>query len=738
MFQRKIKKCIIQKDAMDCGPSCLCMITSSYGRCLSTEYIRNECFLGKDGVSLLGISKAAEKIGFRTIGGRITFETLVNKASLPCIIHWNQNHFIVVYKVHKDKSNKWTIFVADPAKGFLTYNENEFREHWISTSTNGEEKGLILLLEPSQTFYQQEKVGYQKKRNIRFLIRYFHKYKSYFYQITFGVIIGSIIQLIFPFLTQAIVDIGIGTRDIKFIWLVLIAQLMLLFSRTAIVFIRNKILLHISSRINISIVSDFFIKLMGLPMSFFDTKLIGDLLQRVDDHERVEQFMTSNSLNLLFSFFSFLIFGIVLLIYDSTVFIVFVVSSLLNAIWIAFFLKKRKQLDYKLFEQLGKNKNITYQLISAMQEIKLQGCEQRKRWEWEDIQSDLFYTKLNSLNLSQIQQIGGITINELKNILITVLAATAVINGQMTIGMMLAVQYIIGQLNSPVEQLVQFIYSWQDVSISFERMSEIHTKQSDENEGRRIKHLRNHDTSICIENVFFKYDGANPNYILNNISVTIPKGQVTAIVGASGSGKTTLLKLLLGFYEPQEGSIIVGGEDLKKINLTWWRSICGAVTQDGYLFSDTIAKNIAISDSDPDIEKIRYAAKIANIDEDITSLPLAYNTMIGQDGQNLSQGQKQRVLISRIIYKNPDFIFLDEATNALDANNEKVIVENLNSFYNGKTVVVVAHRLSTVKHANQILVMDKGEIVELGTHCELINKKGKYFQLVKNQLELGG
>lgn len=738
MAQKIIKKCILQKDAMDCGPSCLHMIALAYGRNLSIENIREDCFLGKDGVSLLGISRAAEKIGFRTTGGRITFDTLVNKVPFPSILHWDQNHFIVINKIRKHKTGKYTIYIADPAKGFVSYNGDEFLEHWISTSTNGADKGLILLLDPGPSFYKQENVQNKNHNRVSFLWHYFTKYKKHFSQIILGILMGAIIQLIFPFLTQAIVDTGIGGRDIDFIWIILLAQLMLLFSRTAIEFIRSKILLHIGTRINISIISDFFIKLMKLPMAFFDTKLMGDLLQRIDDHERVEQFLTSNTFNLIFSFLTFIIFGAVLFIYNITIFLIFFISSLLYGFWIAFFLKKRKQLDYKLFEQSGKNKNITYQLISGMQEIKLQGCEQRKRWEWEDVQADLFSIKLKSLNLKQIQQIGGLTINEMKNILITVLAATSVINGQMTIGMMLAVQYIIGQLNTPVEQLIQFIYSWQDVSISLERINEIHVKQNDENKGRFIKDFRNYEyIDVKVDNVFFKYDGANPNFVLNDISVTIPTGKVTAIVGASGSGKTTLIKLLLGFYSPQKGKVTVGYENLNNFNLTWWRSNCGAVTQEGYLFSDTIARNIAVSDNEPNLEKIRYAAKIANIDKDIESLPLAYNTMIGQDGQNLSQGQKQRILIARIIYKNPQFVFLDEATNALDANNEKVIVENLNDFYKGKTVVVVAHRLSTVKHADQIIVLDQGKIEEIGTHKELTSKRGKYFQLVKNQLELG-
>jgi ATP-binding cassette subfamily B protein len=555
-----------------------------------------------------------------------------------------------------------------------------------------------------------------------------------------GLMLASLFQLLFPFLTQATVDIGIRNQNIGFIYLVIVAQMVLMLSRMSVDFIRRWILLHISTRINLSLVSDFFIKLMSLPMNFFDTKLMGDLLQRIDDHRRVERFLTSQSLNVIFSAFTFFVFGIVLYIYSLKIFTIFLAGSIIYTVWVLVLLKKRRQLDYKSFEQRATNQSRTYQLITGMQEIKLQNCEQRKRWEWEDVQADLFKVNISSLKLEQVQEAGNVLINETKNILITIIAATSVIHGELTLGMMLAVQFIIGQLNSPIEQTIKFIHDYQDTLISLERINEIHHKQG-ENANRNYKEdWHGHSfskTDINISNLTFQYEGPDSPKALDGINLYILEGKTTAIVGASGSGKTTLIKLLLQYYDPVEGNILVGGKNLGTFNTKWWRNQCGAVMQDGYLFSESIARNIAVSDDEVDTEKLLFAATTANIHDFIDSLPLKYNTKIGQEGQGISQGQRQRILIARAVYRNPHFIFLDEATNALDAKNEKQIIENLENFYHGKTVVVVAHRLSTVKNADQIAVLEKGRLVEKGTHRELTAKKGYYYQLVKNQLELG-
>ncbi len=715
---------------MDCGPTCIRMIAAFYGKNYSLQRLRKLAHITREGVSLLGLSEAAEAIGFRTIGARITFEQL-SQAPKPYVVHWDQEHFVVVYKLRKGK-----VYVADPAFGLVEYSEADFKEHWLATVRHGEEKGICLLFDPTPKFFELDGED-TNRRQIRFLLKYLKPHRKLVTQLILGFIAGSLIQLIFPFLTQSIVDVGINTQDLNFIYLVLAAQMMLFFSRMTVDFIRSWILLHISTRLNISIISDFLIKLMKLPIGFFDTKMIGDLLQRIGDHRRIERFLTSQSLNVIFSVFNIVIFSIVLIIYKWSIFLVFLLGSGLYILWVFMFLKKRRELDFKQFVQLADNQSKLIQLINGMQEIKLNNYERQKRWEWERIQAKLFNVNIKSLSLQQYQQAGSVFINETKNIVITILAATAVVDGSMTLGMMLAIQYIIGQMNSPLDQMVEFMQVSQDAKISLERLSEIHTMKDEEQDqsGKLTSLTLNSD--LIISDLVFQYEGPNSPKVLNNINLQIPKGKVTAIVGTSGSGKTTLVKLLLGFYPPVSGSIKVGSADLAQFKQQWWRDQCGAVMQDGFIFSDTIANNIALPEDEVDKERLAYAVRLANIQEFIESLPLNYNTKIGPEGVGLSQGQKQRILIARAIYKNPEFIFFDEATNALDANNEKVILENLNEFFAGKTVVVVAHRLSTVKNAHQIVVLEKGQLVELGNHEELTALKGAYYNLVKNQLELG-
>lgn len=593
-----------------------------------------------------------------------------------------------------------------------------------------------MFLSKTEEFDKIDIADLENKRSFSFLWKYIVQYKRYFLQIVLGLALGCVLQLVMPFLTQWIVDIGIKHQDIKFIWLVLLGELMIVIGRTATDFIRRWLLLHISMRINISIVSDFFIKLLRLPMSFFETKLLGDLLQRMGDHSRIQNFLTNQVLGVMFTVLSFIVFGIVLFIYNIPVFCIFFGGCFVYALWIARFLDKRKVLDYRLFEQQAISQNKTYQFITNLPEIKLQDCERRRRWEWEDSQADLFNVQMKAMKLQQTQEAGTIFINEIKNILITVFAATAVIDGHITLGAMLAIQYIVGQLNSPVEQLMQFVYSLQDVKISLERINEIHESDNEESKYNFLQRFPG-EKSIEFQNVDFKYDIHSLKKTLTDISFSIPQGKVTAIVGASGSGKTTLIKLMLGYYPTLGGTIKIAGKDINNYDLKWWRRHCGVVMQEGVIFSESIARNIAIDDGEIDVERLENAACVACIHDYIMSLPLKYNTLIGRDGVGLSQGQKQRILIARAVYKNPDFIFLDEATNSLDAKNERNIVENLETFYCGKTVVIVAHRLSTVRNADNIVVLENGKIIEIGNHTELINKKGTYFNLVKNQLELG-
>jgi ATP-binding cassette, subfamily B, bacterial len=725
-----------QLDAMDCGPTCLRIICQFYNLSFSADELRKLSYKTRTGSSLMGISEAAEQIGFRTTGYKIDFESLKEEKPFPFIAHWQQKHFIVIYKIEKGK-----VYVSDPAYGKIAFTEAEFLKGW---ATSQYEEGVILTLEPTANLKTQNLNFQPQKGNIKFLLSYLKGYRYILFQLFIGLIIGSLLQLVFPFLTQSIIDIGIRQHNLSFIYLVLMGQLVLFVGRILVEVLRNEILTHLSSRINIHLLTDFFIKLMKLPINFFDVKLTSDILQNINDHQRVEKFLTSGTLNIIFSAINLLVFGGVLFFYNPLIFIVFFIGSLLYFFWVIYFLKKRADLDYKLFTQLSANQSKNLELIQGMQEIKLHNAEKQKRWEWEHLQIQLYKINVKNLNIQQLQTLGSSLINELKNIFITFLAAQLVLNGEITLGMMLSISYIIGQLNTPIHDLVEFMRLYQDATLSIERINEIHKKEEE------IKHPNTESGKIVefelpsgagglfFNDVSFKYISDSTSLmVLSNITLTIPENKVTAIVGVSGSGKTTLMKLLLKFYEPNSGKILIGETHFRNLGASIWRENCGVVMQEGYIFSDTIARNIALGEEIIDTKQLINAAKIANIHDFIEELPNSYNMMIGGNGIGLSTGQKQRILIARAIYKNPQYLFFDEATSALDANNEKEIITNLNDFLKGRTAVIIAHRLSTVRDADQIVVLDRGRIAEVGNHEALVKQKGMYYQLIKNQLELG-
>jgi ATP-binding cassette subfamily B protein len=737
-----------QLDAMDCGPTCLRMVAKHYGKTYSLQYLRSRSFTTREGVSMLGISDAAESIGFRTKGYRISWEQLRDEVPFPCIIHWNQRHFVVVYDIKKEKrffssvpflakiGDGVVIYIADPAIGLLSYTKEEFLKCWLSTKKEGVQEGTALLLEPTPDFYRQET---EEKGKLKFiyLLGYLRPYRKFIIQLMLGMLTGSIISMIFPFLTQSIVDTGIGNSDLAFVVMVLVAQLLLTLGQTANGMIRSWIMLHVTTRVSISLISDFLIKLMKLPMAFFDSKMIGDIMQRIGDHSRIQSFLTKSLIDIIFAVITLVIYTFIMASYHVGILFVFFLGSAFYIGWVMLFLKKRRELDYKRFQQSAANQSNVVQLVSGMQEIKLNSCEKQKRWEWERIQARLYKVSVKGLMLSQNQQIGATFINQAKDIFISFLSAKAVITGDMTLGMMMAVQYIIGQLNAPVQQFIGFTQAAQDAKISLERLGEIHDREDEEKaEENKIREIPANKT-IEIKNLTFHYEGPHSPKVLKRINLEIPANKITAIVGTSGSGKTTLVKLLLGFYKPDKGEIRLNDINLDNYSPNQWRKRCGVVMQEGFIFSDSIANNVGIIDEIPDTAKIDQAVSTANIKDFVDALPLGYETKIGNDGHGLSTGQKQRILIARAIYKNPDYLFFDEATNALDAKNERVIMENLDQFFRGRTVVVVAHRLSTVKKADQIVVLEKGEIIEKGTHQELVEKRGAYYHLVKDQLELG-
>lgn len=727
-----------QQESADCGPACLRMIAKYYGKQYSLEMLREHSFISREGVSMLGISDAAEYLGMHTLGVKITFEQLAQQATLPCILHWNQNHFVVCYGIKKKRfADEYNVYIADPASQKLCYNKAEFCKCWLSTKVAGQDCGTALLLEPGVNFGNIDDEFVSREKSLTSFIQYFLPYKNLFFQLILGMILGSLLQLVFPFLTQAMVDVGIGNKDLSVITLILIAQLMLFLAQLSVGYIRSWIMLHNNSRIDISLISDFLHKITNMPLHFFDSKNIGDIMQRIGDHGRIKSFLMGNSINIVFSLVNFFVFMLILAYYNMLVLTIFVIGNTLYVAWILFFMRYRRELDAKRFNLSSTEQSRVIQLIQGMQDIKLNNCERQKRWEWERIQIRLFRVSVRGLTIGQIQQAGSAFFTQTTNIIISFIAAKAVVEGDMTLGMMMSQTYIIGQISAPIGDFIGFAHALQDAKISMERLNDIHAQEDEEHDIENKLSVLPHDGTISVKDLAYSYSGAERDYALQDVSMEIPEGKVTAIVGESGSGKTTLIKLLQGFYQPNNGTIKVGGVNLSQINPHLWRKSTGSVMQESFVFSDTIARNIALSTDDIDVERLYEAATLANADEFISALPLAYNTRIGMEGCGVSQGQRQRLLIARAIYKNPKYLFFDEATNSLDATNERKIMENMQRIFQNRTVVIAAHRLSTVMNADNIVVMKRGRIIEQGTHQELVALQGEYYTLVKNQLELG-
>lgn len=725
-----------QNNSSDCGPTSLRMIARHYGLDYSTEMLRKHCHITRHGVNLLGISEAAEYIGFETAGVKVTFEQLAEEGVFPCILHWNQNHFVVCYGIEKCKHGGFKIHISDPASQRLTYTKEEFERCWIGPKTHENSNGVALMLEPGDDFGKVEDEYRKCNRSMLSFAKYFTPYRSMIGQLLLAMLVGSVIQMILPFLSQAMVDQGINGRNLNIITLILFAQLGFFVATLSIDYIRSWIMLHMNSRIDIQLIADFLIKLTAMPLQFFDSRMTGDILQRIGDHARIKNFLLSNSMRIVFSIINFVVFLAILAYYNALVLAIFVVGNTLYVIWISFFMRYRRELDIKRFNQSAMEQSKMIQLVQGMQDIKLNNCERQKRWEWERIQVRLFQIGLKGLRIGQIQQSGSVFFTQTTHILIYYIAAKSVVEGSMTLGMMMSLTYIIGQVSAPITEFIGFAQSFQDAKISLERLNEIHSQDDEEtNIDKKLSTLPQiHD--IEIKDLSFSYTGSDRELALKNISLSIPAHKVTAIVGESGCGKTTLIKLLQGFYEPTHGSIKVGGIMLSDINPHTWRAATGSVMQDSFIFSDTIANNIAVNSDETDEEQMRDAAQMARIDDFVESLPLGYDTIIGMEGKGVSQGQRQRILIARAIYKTPKYIFLDEATNSLDATNEAKIMDNLRQFYEGRTVVVSAHRLSTVRDADQIIVMSRGEIVEQGNHDSLLKRRGHYYELVKHQINI--
>ncbi|MDB5146268.1 MAG: transporter ATP-binding protein [Mucilaginibacter sp.] len=718
-----------QLDMMDCGPSCLKIIAKHYGKYYSLQHLRDKCGVSREGVSFLDLSYAGESIGLRSMATSSTIEDLTHIVPLPAIIHWDNSHFVVVYKVSAKK-----VYLSDPAKGLVSYPVRDLERYWYDESR---ERGSVLIIEPQADFKQREAGDrIERKKTIENIISYFTPYKRSFLNVFVVMLVATLLQAFLPFISKAVIDIGIHTNDLHFINIVLIANITIILCMTLSNAVRDWILLHVTSRINIALISDYLIKIMRLPVTFFENKMVGDILQRANDNERIRSFITNNSLNLLFSGLTFLIFSIILLIYNGIMFSIFFAGSVLYIFWVLAFMKVRKKIDWEYFGLVSKNQSFWVETVSAITDIKLNNYETKKRWRWEKIQAQIFKLNQKTQAISNWQSSGAQCIDSLKNLLITFFAARAVIAGDITFGVMISTQFIIGMLSGPVNQFVSFIISAQYAQISFLRLNEVH-QIPDEEEDEKLNDIQlPSNRSLALKNLSFQYHH-NGALILKNINLVIPEGKVTAIVGDSGSGKSTLLKILLRLYKPSYGDLCIGDMNLNTLSLRNWRNVCGAVMQDGKIFSDTILNNIVLEDEKIDFERLKQAVSAANIATEIEQLPLGYNTVMGEMGRGLSGGQKQRILIARALYKNPDFLFFDEATNALDAINEQKIVQALDDVFKGKTVIVVAHRLSTIRKADQIVVLKDGSVTETGNHETLMQRRGHYFNLIQSQFDNG-
>jgi ATP-binding cassette subfamily B protein len=718
------------------GFSCLEIIINYYDKNFSISEFREMVESEVANGALLAISDVAERIGFRARWMELTDEQLIKQVNTPCILYWRDGRFIVKGPGKNTKRTR-KVNCIDPSAGSLQVDVDDLLAGW-ATRLNGAGKmvGAVMILEPGFKFWSWKK-GEVSKFSWRRVGQYFHGKYSLISGIVLAFIITSIAQLIFPFLVQSVVDVGIKRKDYNFITLVLSAQVMMVFGRMSVDFIRARLLMQISGAASLSIISDFWIKLSKLSISYFERTRRGDVLQRVQDSRKMLVFMTGPMLNTFFSSLNFVVLSIVLIMHKLDLFLVFIAGMVIYLTWTKLLFGGRKKVNQQLFDASAVDNNSTLQMVAGMEEIKLNNIEQPKRWEWEDVQVDLFRASLRNLNYGQLQQTGGIMINNIKDVVLLFLVARYVIQGQLTFGAMLAIQYITGQLSAFIDQFIGFFISLQDAKISMDRLNEVHLLEDEENEvDRNLLRMLPYKKDIRLKSLSFAYPGENDEAILNNIDLIIPEGKTTAIVGGSGSGKTTLLKLLLKFYDSYRGNILIGDTDFRDLSPAYWRSQCAAVLQDGFIFSDTIANNIALEYEGPDHDRLIKACKNANVLSFIEDLPNGFNTRIGPQGTGISQGQKQRLLIARAIYKNAHYWFLDESTNALDANNERVIISNMSKVLRGKTVVIVAHRMSTIKDAHQIIVMDRGCIVEQGSHFELSNLKGRYYDLLSNQLDM--